>query len=139
MIIKEHNLVARQSRVKNHLNSLRVVHLIDKKTNAAAALSKVFKRILSISHRVPQTHTGDGRMIEFFRRAVIRFNCAKESLSLTATGNLLFQQLYSEAEISVQLKCKSNIAAASAQASEMISSTNQTSNKIFFNGKGRFV
>lgn len=70
---------------------------------------------------------------------MIGFKWAKEPLSRIATGNLSFQQLYSELEISVQLERESSIAAASSQASEVIPSTNRTANQILFNGQGRFI
>lgn len=53
LIDKEYNSVVRQTRVKNHLASLRVDHLIDANTDAAAALAKVYKRILSMCRQVP--------------------------------------------------------------------------------------
>lgn len=51
---KKFDSVVRQTRVKNHLVSLEVDHLIDKNTNAAAALAKVYKHISLTTRQVPQ-------------------------------------------------------------------------------------
>lgn len=48
----EYNSVMRQTRVKNRLASLRVDHLTDTNTDAAAAFAEVYKHIFSMSRQV---------------------------------------------------------------------------------------
>lgn len=76
LVNKEYNSVGRQKRVKNHL-ALLSVDLVDANTDAAVALAKVYKRILSMSRQVSLSHGGDAHTIEFLCGAVIGFNWAK--------------------------------------------------------------
>lgn len=134
LLEKEYNSVVRQTRVKNHLNGLRLSQFINDETDVASALAKVYRRILTMSRQVPMTHRGDAHKIEFMRRAVVGYSWAKEPLSRVATAGLKFQQLYAELEIAVQLERESN-AAASLHATI----PGGTSSNIHFTGQGRYV
>lgn len=96
MVDKAYNSIVRQTRVKNYLNGLRVSNLMDVRTNAADALSKVYKVILKISRQVPATHRGDAHRAELLRRVVIGQTWVREPLSRMATNGLSFQELYGE-------------------------------------------
>lgn len=116
MVDKEYNSIVRQTRVKNYLNGLRVSNLMDVRTDPAAALSKVYKGILKMSHQVPVSHRGDAHRVEFLRRAVIGQTWARETLLRVATNELSFQELYGELDAAIQLDKESRLASAFERA-----------------------
>lgn len=136
LLEKEYNSVVRQTRVKNHLNGLRLTQFINNDTDTAGALAKVYKRILTMSRQVPITHRGDAHKIEFLRTAVVGHRWAKEPLSRVATAGLTFQQLYAELEIAVQLERESADASASNQTT---STPTGALAKIHFSGQGKYI
>lgn len=136
MIDKEYNSVVRQTRVKNHLSSLRLATYITSEVDTAAALAIVYKRILSMSRQVPPSHRGDAHKIEFLRAAVIGNDWATEPLSRIATNNLSFQSLYAELEIAVQLNRESKAAMARDNANDN-SKTTSSPHIVNFSGQGK--
>lgn len=88
------NSVVRQTRVKNHLSNLRVRSYESEDTDTAAALYTVYKRILTLSRQVVESHGRDVHKIEFLREAVVGYDWSREPLSRIATASLTFQQLY---------------------------------------------
>lgn len=66
----------------------------------------MYKRILNMKPKVPESHQENTHKIELFRAAVTGYQWAKEPLSRVATAGISFQQLYSELKISVQLERK---------------------------------
>lgn len=136
LLEKEYNSIVRQTRVKNHLNSLRLTQFITADTDTASALAKVYKRILNMSRQVPLTHRGDAHKIEFLRTAVVGQSWARVPLSRVATEGLTFQQLYSELEIAVQLE-RESLAASSSSPRTHIPTTD--ADRINFVGQGKYV
>lgn len=63
LIDTEYNSIVRQTRVKNHLSTLRVKDYETEDTETAAALAKVYNCILTLSLQVPESHRGDAHCI----------------------------------------------------------------------------
>lgn len=82
---KEFSSVLRQTKVKTQLAPLRMDHLIDGNTDAAAAYMTDHKLILPMSRQAPPSHEGDAHEIEILCGAAIGVKWAKEPLSRIAT------------------------------------------------------
>lgn len=135
----EYNSAVRQSRVKNYLNSLRVSDFINSDTDAAKALSKVYKAILKMSRQVPLPHRGDEHRVEFLRHALIGQSWARDPLARVATNALTFQQLYGELESAVQLDKESKLASTQERARiRSVDNDVVTPIQIHFAGQGRY-
>lgn len=110
IIDKEYNSILRQMRAENDLENLRHKGYIGDDKKIAAALTRVYERILILSLQAPEAHRGDPHNIELLKSAVIGHQWSIEPLSIVATSNLSYQQLYAELEI-VELLYKENSAA----------------------------
>lgn len=89
-----YNSIARQNRVKNVLNQLRLQDRVDEGRDEGEALAKVCKIIIKLSPQVPASHLGYAHKIEFLRNAFVGREWATEPLSRIATHNLSFEPLY---------------------------------------------
>ena len=71
LIGNEYNSIARQNRVKNVLNQLRLHKKIDDSQDEAEGLTKAYKIIINLSPQVPRLHTSDAQRIELLCNAVV--------------------------------------------------------------------
>lgn len=134
---QEYNFVARQTKVKNHLSGLRIAYFVKDDVDIAAALAKVYKRVLEMSRKAPQCHGGKPHKIELFRKAVIGHTWARGPPGRIATAGLTLQLLYAELETAVQLE-RESIAAAATTLLVQISVSNGIE-KVHFIEQGRFA
>lgn len=139
MISEEYNSPVRQGRVKYFLNSLRVHDYVGDNTDAAMALTKVYNLVLKLSLKVPTSNRGDGNRIEFLRRAVIGYDWSREPLSRVATNGVMFQKLYGELEVAVQMEKESRSDARKYMAGSSLRDKKNDSVEDNYDGKGREV
>ncbi len=98
----EYRSFTRQTRIKNHLTSLRISNSISKTCSVMDALEKVHQTICKLYLQAPEAYRNETHKIEYLRHAVIGMTWAKEPLSRLASLNLSYQEFYSQLEASIQ-------------------------------------
>lgn len=58
MLEREYNSPARQNRVENYLNSLRVTTFVAQRIEISEALAKVYTSMIKLSRQAPRSHQG---------------------------------------------------------------------------------
>lgn len=95
---QEFNSLTRQSRVRKHLQKLRIGEIMSrKKCSVAEALEELREIITKLAPQGPKTHRSDEAKVEYLYQAVVGASWAKASLSASQSSNppWTFQQLYS--------------------------------------------
>lgn len=76
----EYNSIARQNRVRNQLNALRVSQL-NKNCNDSEALEKIHRKITKLYLLGPAAYRTDAHKLDYLRSAVIGMPWAREALN----------------------------------------------------------
>jgi hypothetical protein len=95
---QEFNSLTRQSRVRKHLQKLRIGEVMNrKKCSVAEALEELRELITKLAPQGPKTHRSDEAKVEYLYQAVVGASWAKASLSASQSSNppWTFQKLYS--------------------------------------------
>lgn len=136
LLEKEYHSFGRQTRIENHFNGLLIEQNVKDDVDIAAALAIVYKCVLKMSRQVPESHPGDSHKTEFLRKAVTGNAWVKVQISRIVTSALIFQQLYAELEISVQLK-RETVTAAEEKTTNRTPTVDAVTN-VKFTGQGRY-
>ena len=127
---QKYNCPVRQSRVKNVLSQMRLCNKLGEIQDEAETLAKGHKTINKLSPQVPVSHRGNKDRIQFLRNAVLGYEWTAEPLSRIESQDLLFQQLYSEIEATVQLSKEGKIASMRDSMGPTRNQTDQDESKI---------
>lgn len=98
----EYNSFTRQSRIRNHLNRLRVTEYMTKGHNDTQALELVHRTICKLHKQGPLSYRSEAHKIDYLRNAVMGMTWARDPLCRIAPMQLTYQQLYSQLEASIQ-------------------------------------
>jgi len=98
----EYHSFTRQTRIKNHLTSLRVSNMVSQTCSIMDALEKVHQTICKLYLQAPAAYRNETHKTEYLRHAVIGMTWSKEPLSRLASMNLSYQEFYSQLEASIQ-------------------------------------
>lgn len=124
MVESEYNSIVREKRVKNYLNTIRMIQFGTKGLDPPAALEKVYKLVTKLARQVPQAFREDSHRVDFLRKSVVGYDWATEPLSRITTDKLNFQQLYGELESDLNLHREARLATLHDSVSKKLKKAN---------------
>ena len=139
MLRKEYNSITRQSRVRRHLQSLRLNDIMaKKKLTVTEALEQVRETITRLAPQGPLIHRNDEDKVEYLYKAVVGAEWAKNALSSSQSSNppWNFQQLYSALDAAWLQEQEEKEARKRDHKPSSSKLNNETVPGLFFQGQG---